>query len=371
MKKIFLNESEKRKLILEKEKLIMESFAKTFNKIKRIDENEISTNIGVNPSPNYSNNNWNKAIVKIGDKITVSNLPDGEPTRGYENIKIGDVLTITNVRRNANGIVYDTDFSPEYGIDNDDIQSFTNKSKGFGESLNEFEFDMPRKPVTNDDMGKWEDRERMKHRIDGKFNGLNVSNSEDHNRRGELGDGNLVIQTNGNLSPEVESEIANLADSNGWGFESFLDGLYLLFQGGSYGDRFQGVDENDHEDYELEDRKQQYGINPEIDPLELQDINEPISENTNDTYFESLSEALDAVRAKAEKLGFEIDEDAIWTSFGTGGISYETTKSANIPLLQNGQPILDKRGKEANRYIRVSIYRMPSGRYELTMYKTW
>lgn len=261
MKKIFLNESEKRKLILEKEKLIMESFAKTFNKIKRIDENEISTDIGVNPSPNYSNNNWNKAIVKIGDKITVSNLPDGEPTRGYENIKIGDVLTITNVRRNANGIVYDTDFSPEYGIDNDDIQSFTNK--------------------------------------------------------------------------------------------------------------FQGVDENNHEDYELEDRKQQYGINPEIDPLELQDINEPISENTNDTYFESLSEALDAVRAKAEKLGFEIDEEAIWTSFGTGGISYETTKSANIPLLQNGQPILDKRGKEANRYIRVSIYRMPSGRYELTMYKTW
>lgn len=134
MKKIFLNESEKRKLILEKEKLIMESFAKTFNKIKRIDENEISTNIGVNPSPNYSNNNWNKAIVKIGDKITVSNLPDGEPTRGYENIKIGDVLTITNVRRNANGIVYDTDFSPEYGIGNDDIQSFTNKFQGIDEN---------------------------------------------------------------------------------------------------------------------------------------------------------------------------------------------------------------------------------------------
>jgi hypothetical protein len=131
------------------------------------------------------------------------------------------------------------------------------------------------------------------------------------------------------------------------------------------------INENYSEDWELEDRKQQHGINPEIEQLELQDINEPISENTNDTYFESLSEALDAVRAKAEQLGFEVDEEAIWTSFGTGGISYETTKSANIPLLQNGQSILDKRGKEANRYIRVSIYRMPSGRYELTMYKTW
>ena len=52
MKKIFLNESEKRKLISEKEKMIIESFAKTFNKIKRIDENEIST------QPNYRNNSW-------------------------------------------------------------------------------------------------------------------------------------------------------------------------------------------------------------------------------------------------------------------------------------------------------------------------
>jgi hypothetical protein len=99
-------------------------------------------------------------------------------------------------------------------------------------------------------------------------------------------------------------------------------------------------------------------------------INEDGNGN-NDTYFETLSEVLDAVRQKAAQLGFEVDEQTIWTNFGTGGISYETEKSANIPLLQNGEPILDKRGNEANRYIRVSIYRMPSGRYELTMYKTW
>lgn len=96
-----------------------------------------------------------------------------------------------------------------------------------------------------------------------------------------------------------------------------------------------------------------------------------LHEDGNDTYFETLSEVLDAVRQKAAQLGFEVDEQTIWTNFGTGGISYETEKSANIPLLQNGEPILDKRGNEANRYIRVSIYRMPSGRYELTMYKTW
>jgi len=96
-----------------------------------------------------------------------------------------------------------------------------------------------------------------------------------------------------------------------------------------------------------------------------------LHEDGNDTYFETLSEVLDAVRQKAAQLGFEVDEQTIWTNFGTGGISYETEKSANIPLLQNGEPILDKRGNEANRYIRVSIYRMTSGRYELTMYKTW
>lgn len=90
-----------------------------------------------------------------------------------------------------------------------------------------------------------------------------------------------------------------------------------------------------------------------------------------DTYFETLSEALDAVREYAAKLGFEVDEKDMWTYFGTGGIGYGETEKANIRLLKNGQPILDGRGKEANRYIRVSIYRMDSGRYELTKYKTF
>lgn len=38
MKKILLTESEKQKIISDKEKLIIETFAKNFNKIKRIDE---------------------------------------------------------------------------------------------------------------------------------------------------------------------------------------------------------------------------------------------------------------------------------------------------------------------------------------------
>jgi hypothetical protein len=42
MKKILLTESEKKAIILEKEKSIIANFAKTFNTIKRIDENELN-----------------------------------------------------------------------------------------------------------------------------------------------------------------------------------------------------------------------------------------------------------------------------------------------------------------------------------------
>lgn len=94
-------------------------------------------------------------------------------------------------------------------------------------------------------------------------------------------------------------------------------------------------------------------------------------EKESDTYFETLSQALDAVRNKASKMGYEANDDDIFTHFGTGGISYEKTKSANIELLKNGESIMDKRGKEMNRSLSVSIYRMPSGRYELTMYPTF
>lgn len=42
MKKIFLTEADRKKIISDREKVIVESFAKTFNSIKRIDENEIN-----------------------------------------------------------------------------------------------------------------------------------------------------------------------------------------------------------------------------------------------------------------------------------------------------------------------------------------
>jgi len=117
---------------------------------------------------------------------------------------------------------------------------------GLGENeINEFEFDMPRKPISNDDYGKFEERDRMKHRLEAMFHNLSMNveliNSEEHPRRSEFGDGNLIISTgSGDLQPEIVNQISELADSNGWGFEAFMDGLYVLFQGDSYGNKYQG-----------------------------------------------------------------------------------------------------------------------------------
>lgn len=60
MKKILLNESEKKAIISEREQAIIKNFAKTFNTIKRVDENElkeerpISARYGEDPTPEQS-----------------------------------------------------------------------------------------------------------------------------------------------------------------------------------------------------------------------------------------------------------------------------------------------------------------------------
>ena len=92
------------------------------------------------------------------------------------------------------------------------------------------------------------------------------------------------------------------------------------------------------------------------------DLETEITEVTNnDTYFETLSAALDAVRERVAKKGYTVDEDDMFAQFGTGGIGYGQTKRATIPLLKNGIP--DKR-----RSVTIAIYRMDSGMYELTAY---
>jgi|ERR1035437_501485 hypothetical protein len=107
----------------------------------------------------------------------------------------------------------------------------------------------------------------------------------------------------------------------------------------------------------LVERKKASGIPQPAVTSQVAEVNAP----QNDTYFETLSAALDAVREKVAKKGFTVDEDNMFAEFGTGGINYGETKRATISLLKNG--ILDKR-----RSVTIAIYRMDSGKYELTAY---
>ena len=107
----------------------------------------------------------------------------------------------------------------------------------------------------------------------------------------------------------------------------------------------------------LVERKKASGIPQPAITSEVAEVNVP----QNNTYFETLSAALDAVREKVAKKGFTVDEDNMFAEFGTGGINYGETKRETISLLKNGVP-------DNRRSVTIAIYRMDSGKYELTAY---
>lgn len=98
MKKIILNESQKRAVILEREKAIVENFAKTFNKIKRIDENELDGNM----------NNIEKQAFDFANSPEMGNLVNQILSKANPE----DIQQLQNVVGGVNeGGVYENDFS--------------------------------------------------------------------------------------------------------------------------------------------------------------------------------------------------------------------------------------------------------------------
>jgi hypothetical protein len=85
----------------------------------------------------------------------------------------------------------------------------------------------------------------------------------------------------------------------------------------------------------------------------------PLNENTN-TYFDTQSGAVEAAIEDARKKGFEVNDEDIPQQFLDGWVGYENNKSASMPIYKNG--------KEQRKALQISIYRMPSGKYELTHY---
>jgi hypothetical protein len=78
--------------------------------------------------------------------------------------------------------------------------------------------------------------------------------------------------------------------------------------------------------------------------------------NNNDTYFNLMSEAIDHARQDAVNRGFEVVDNM----FAFEPVSYGQTKKTSLNLLNNG--------KEQKRMLHISLFRMESGRYELTHY---
>jgi len=104
--------------------------------------------------------------------------------------------------------------------------------------------------------------------------------------------------------------------------------------------------------------------------IEPQPGKDPVTE-VNSPFYETLSETLNAVEEFIEKNRIvvdpsehqpnEADKYGIREPYMYGGIGYEQHKDAHYKLLQY-------KGKPTKKYLHISIYRMPTGRYELTNY---
>ena len=78
-------------------------------------------------------------------------------------------------------------------------------------------------------------------------------------------------------------------------------------------------------------------------------------------YFETLSAAVDDIVARAAAARMELKNPAEIQEVFSSHIAYETDRSGNFELVRI-------RGKRTYKWFHAQIYRMHSGRYELTTY---
>lgn len=141
-------------------------------------------------------------------------------------------------------------------------------------------------------------------------------------------------------------------------FANGLDEIEFFLRDGDYQTAFNMAKETALEMMREEGFEMGLGENK----IKVKDLRKLIRESINDeTYFATLSEALDQVNKKAVSKGYdEINPDEFF-QFGMGGISYGETKRKSFSLTKNGIPVL-------KRMMHVAIFRMDSGTYELTCY---
>jgi hypothetical protein len=89
-------------------------------------------------------------------------------------------------------------------------------------------------------------------------------------------------------------------------------------------------------------------------------------QEANETYFKSATEAVMYARTQAEKRGFEIDPQD-WNSEITMGGRYSRTRPG-VGKTHSFSVGLSKGGKPQKKNLNISLYGMPSGKFELTHY---
>ena len=83
-------------------------------------------------------------------------------------------------------------------------------------------------------------------------------------------------------------------------------------------------------------------------------------------YFGTASAAVDYARTQAEKKGFQINPED-WNSEITMGGRYSRTRPG-VGKMHSFSIGLTKGGKPVNKNLNISLYGMPSGKFELTYY---
>lgn len=87
--------------------------------------------------------------------------------------------------------------------------------------------------------------------------------------------------------------------------------------------------------------------------------NEEMGEGKNikqETYFETQSAALDSAEEYAKHKGYTVN----WDSINAEHVAYGQTVKYSVELLKDGKPV--------KKMLQISLYRMESGKYELTNY---
>lgn len=135
MKKILLNESERKAAILDREKAIVENFAKTFNKIKRLDENEVSEGPKI-LFPDWLITKLNDVHTKVGQgsifAMDVNKVVEIAKQLVSKEQNIDKIANSTGtISANVNGVGYDLVLPIEKSktLPNADITT-TNKTEG-------------------------------------------------------------------------------------------------------------------------------------------------------------------------------------------------------------------------------------------------